>query len=603
MHTLTLSWHGAFVIVLLVAALVLYSRPRVPIETTSLAVLLTLLLVFALWPYHGAHGELSPMVFYRGFANGALVAIVSLMIAGQALVRTGALAPLTRVLSRLWKLSSVFTLLLVLALTAALSAFVNDTPIVVLLIPVLTRMARDSGRSPSKMLMPLGFAALIGGMGTTIGTSTNLLVLEVAKQAGLPPMGMFAFTSLALIPAAIGLVYLWLIAPRLLPERDHAFEQASQRQFRAALELSEDSSAVGKPLAKAVEALGGMSVLAVVRGGVELLPSPTLELRGGDRLVVADRPELLKAAEKTLSAKLFIGEKPWEGDAAPLDDQQLAEIAILPASRFVGHSLRHAAFKARFNVTPLGIYRRGARLAARIMDQELLQPGDVVLVQGGKEAVEALRLTQQFAILDATTDLPRSGKANLALLWMVVIVLPAALHWLPIEITAPIGVLGMIASGCLKWDEIGGGVSPAVILLIASGFALSTALMRTHAGHFLAHAVVEATASLPPSVTLALVLFFVAVLGNAASHTTAALVGAPLAIQIAHGLHLSPEPFLLAVLFGANLGYATPMAYQTNVLVMNAAGYKFADFLRVGLPLLLIMGGLFTILLPRYFPF
>ncbi|EQD57782.1 transporter, partial [mine drainage metagenome] len=154
MHTLTLSWHGVFVIVLLVAALVLYSRPRVPIETTSLGVLLTLLLVFALWPYHGAHGKLSPMVFYRGFANGALVAIVSLMIAGQALVRTGALAPLTRVLSRLWKLSPVFTLLLVLALTAALSAFVNDTPIVVLLIPVLTRMARDSGRSPSKMLMP-----------------------------------------------------------------------------------------------------------------------------------------------------------------------------------------------------------------------------------------------------------------------------------------------------------------------------------------------------------------------------------------------------------------------------------------------------------------
>ncbi len=603
MHTLALSWHGAFVIVLLVAALILYSRPQVAMETTSLAVLLTLVLVFALWPYHGAHGRLSPMVFYRGFANGALVAIVSLMIAGQALVRTGALVPLTRVLSRLWKFSPLFTLLLVLAITAALSAFVNDTPIVVLLIPVLTRIARDSGRSASKMLMPLGFSALIGGMGTTIGTSTNLLVLEIAKQAGLPPMGMFAFTSLALIPAAVGLVYLWLIAPWLLPKRGQPIEQTSQRQFRAALELTEDSPAVGKPLAKAVKALGGMSLLAVVRGGVDLVASPTLELRAGDRLVVTDRPEILKSAEKTLHAQLFIGEKPWEGDAAPPDDQQLAEIGILPASRFVGHSLSQAAFKERFNVTPLGIYRRGARLAAKMIDAELLQPGDVVLVQGAKDAVEALRQSQQFAILDATTDLPRSRKANLALLWMVAIVLPAALGWLPIEITAPIGALGMIASGCLKWDEIGGGVSAAVILLIASGFALSTALVRTHAGYFLAHAVVVATASLQPSVTLALVLFFVAVLGNAASHTTAALVGAPLAIQIAHGLHLSPEPFVLAVLFGANLGYATPMAYQTNVLVMNAAGYKFADFLRVGLPLLLLMGGLFTFLLPRYFPF
>ena len=602
-HIVGLSWHGAFVIVLLVAALVLYSRPRVPMETTSLAVLLTLVLVFALWPCRGPRGYLSPMLFYRGFANGALVAIVSLMVAGQALVRTGALVPLARVLARLWKFSPFLTLLLVLALTAVLSAFVNDTPIVVMLIPVLLRIARDSGRSGSKLLMPLGFAALIGGMGTTIGTSTNLLVLEVAQQAGLPRMGMFDFTALAAVPAAVGLLYLWLIAPWLLPKREKPSEQPSQRQFRAALELPEASAAVGKPLEKARKALGGLNLLAVLREGVELVASPALTLRAGDRLLLAGRPEMLKAAEKSLGAQLFIGDKPWQEEQAPIDDQQLAEIGVLPASRIVGRSLREAAFNARFNVVPLGIYRRGAPLAAGRIDEEPLQPGDVLLVQGDKDAIEVLRQSPQFAILDAITDLPRSRKANPALAWMLAIVVPAALGWLPIEITAPLGVLGMMASGCLRWDEVGVGVSASVILLIASGFALSTALVQTDAGHFLAHAVVAGAAGLPPAVTLGLVLFFVAVLGNAASHTTAALVGAPLAIQIALGLHLSPEPFLLAVLFGANLGYATPMAYQTNVLVMNAAGYTFSDFMRVGLPLLLLMGGMLTVLIPRYFPF
>ncbi|MDE2516476.1 MAG: SLC13 family permease [Rhodospirillales bacterium] len=598
-----LSLHGLVVIALGLAAFVLYSRPRIPMETTSLGVLVSLALMFALFPYHGPHGAVSPMLFFRGFSNGALIAIVSLMIAGQALVRTGALVPLARLLTRLWKYSAVLGLLLVLLTTAVLSAFINDTPLVILLIPVLTQIARDTKRSVSGILMPLGFSALIGGMGTTIGTSTNLLVVAVARQEGLPAMGMFHFTPVAAIAAGVGLLYLWLIAPRLLPERQSPASETSARRFRAMLELGAESRAIGQTIEELDALAPGLKVQRVLRGDVTLFVAPGLAVREGDRLVLEDRPTALKEAEKALGGQLFIGETAWKDETLPEDDQQLAELGILPASGFVGRSLRQAALQPRFEVTPLGIYRHGAALKSKAVDDEVLRPGDVVLVQGAKEDIDALRQSSHFVLLDATSDLPRGNKAILALLFMAVIVVPAALNWLPIEVTAPVGMLAMVASGCIKWDEIGAGVSATVILLIATGFALSNAMVHTDAASFLAHAVVGATSALPPGVTLALVLFFVALLGNAASHTTAALVGAPIAAQIAHLLHLSPEPFLLAVLFGANLGYATPMAYQTNVLVMNAAGYSFADFMRVGLPLLVLMGGLLSVLIPLFFPF
>lgn len=598
-----LSLHGMAVIALGLAAFGFYSHPRVPLETTSLAVLVILALLFAVFPYHGPHGPVPPMVFFQGFSDGALIAIVSLMIAGQALVRTGALVPLVRGLTRLWQVSATLGMAVVLLTTAVLSAFINDTPLVILLIPVLSQIARDTDAPASKMLMPLGFAALIGGMGTTIGTSTNLLVVAVAAREGLPAMGMFHFTPVAAIAAAAGLVYLWLIAPLLLPKRQNPAGETSRRRFRAVLELGPDSPAAGQSL-KEIEALAaGLRVLRVQRAEIMLLASPALVLQTGDRLMVEDTPLALKAAEKALAGALFVGDKPWEGEDTPEDDQQLAELGILPSTSFGGGSLRQAAFLTRFALTPLGIYRRGASLESRAIEDEALRAGDVVLVQGAKDDIARLRRSNLFVLLDATADLPRGGKANLALLCMLLIVVPAALGWLPISVSAPAGMLLMLASGCLRWDEVGAGISLTAILLIATGFALSRAMVGTDAAHFLAHAVVAATSSLPPGVTLALVLFFVALLGNAASHTTAALVGAPLAVEIAHGLHLSPEPFLLAVLFGANLGYATPMAYQTNVLVMNAAGYRFSDFMRVGLPLLIGMGGILTVLIPLFFPF
>jgi di/tricarboxylate transporter len=605
-HLPSLGFHAVIVLVLVVAALWFYSRPRLPIETTSLGILTVLPFFFAVVPLHVQGHRLDPTVFFTGFSDPALVAIVALMIAGSAVVRTGALSPLVHLLRRAWSRTPRLALLLVLVTTAFLSAFVNDTPLVILLIPMLIEIAASTGGSASRVLMPLGFAALMGGMSTTIGTATNLIVVSFARRLGLPPMGMFSFTLPAVCAGGVGLLYLWLAAPLLLPDRRPLVNDASVRRFRALLEIPEGSPTVGTSLAEAQKTAEGMRVRHVLREGkLPIVPLPDMTLAAGDRLEIEDTPQRLKEYERLLKGQLFAGEKPWpeEGSAAIQDDQQLAEIVVMPGSRLSGRTLQELEFPARYDLVPLGIYRRGAAIRAGDIEKEKLQRGDVILVQGASERIAQLRAEGRLTLLDATTDLPRSAKANLTLLIMVAIVAPSALGFLPIAVTAPFGVLLMAATGCIRWKEAGGTVNVGVVLLIAAGVALSLALVDTGAASFLASLILLGTHGWPPTVLVGLILVAVAVLGNVASHTTAALLGLPVAVAMAHGLALPPTPFLLAVLFGANLGYATPLAYQTNVLVMNAAGYEFRDFLRVGLPLLVIMTTLLSVLIPAFFPF
>ncbi|EQD66957.1 TrkA-C domain protein [mine drainage metagenome] len=545
------------------------------------------------------------MIFFSGFSNEALIAVVALMIAGGAIVHTGALDPLGRFLSKVWNFAPPLAFLLVLVVTAFLSAFVNDTPLVVVLIPLLTGIAMRTQRPVSRMLMPLGFAALMGGMTTTIGTSTNLVVVSVAQSLGLPPMGMFYFTMPAIIAAGVGMLYLWLIAPLLLPKRQTPLDDHSPRIFVATLHLGENSLAVGKTVAVVQKMASGLRVRQVVREeGQAMVPLADLVLRAGDSLLVRDYSNKLKEYEEVLKAALHSdGRTVSVENPLRADDQQLAEFVVMPSSLLVGRSLVNSFFAARFDLAPLGIYRRGASLLSKDLEKETLRSGDVILAQGSRDTITVLRQKGDLTLLDATTDLPRSDKANLTLLIMLAIVLPAAFNWLLIAVTAPLGVLLMVASGCIEWRQLGASVNSSVILLISAGIALSIGLVKTGAATFLAQSFLAVTHGLPPTLVVGVILFFVAALANIASHTTGALIGAPIAVQIAHGLQLSPEPFLLAVLFGANLGYATPMAYQTNVLTLNAAGYTFNDFLRVGLPLLVIMGILISYLLPIYFPF
>jgi di/tricarboxylate transporter len=597
--------HAIAVMMLIVLALFLFSRDRVPLETTSLGVMTALALGFVLFPLEVRGRTISPMEFFGGFSNSAMVAVVALMIAGTALVRTGALEPAGRFLSRTWVQAPTLAQLAVLLFSCVISAFAHATAVVIFMLPLLTGIALRTGKPASKTLMPMCFAALLGGMTTTIGTSTNLVVVSVAQDLGLPPMGIFHFTLPALIMVGLGVLYLWLAAPLLIPERSSPCVDCSPRIFTAQLHLDGESKAVGKTLREIHKMASHMSVRQILRRPeLSILPLPDLHLQAGDVLVVHDTREKLKEYEKVLGAALYSG-KDRVSDKNPLQeaDQQLAEVVITPASPLQELNLQTAHFSARFDLEPLGIYRHGAPVATKNLQTLPLHVGDILLVQGRREVIAELRRSGQLLLLDATTDLPRSRKASMALLLMVLIVLPAALGYLPLAVTAPLGVMSMILCGCLDWREAGHAVKIDVVLVIAAGLAMSKALMDTGAADFLTATFLTATRGLPPSVMLAVILFFMAAMSNAASHTAAALVGAPIAVQIAHGLALSPEPFLLAVLFGSNLAFAAPMAYQTNILTMNAGGYVFTDFVRVGLPLTLLLGTGFALILPLFFPF
>lgn len=598
--------HALAVMCLTALALVLFTRERIPLETSSLFVLVLLVLGFELFPFNVDGRILHAGDFLLGFGHEALVAVSALMIAGQGLVRTGALEPVGRVLARVWSGAPRLSLLLTLVVGAVLSAFVNNVPIVVLLLPILISVSIRTGTSASGVLLPMGFATLVGGMSTTIGTSTNLLVVGVAAELGLRELQMFDFVLPVAIAGGVALLYLWLIAPRLLPERPSELGDASPRVFTAQLLLADGSWAIDHTLAEAVGRAGGdMHIMRVLRGEQTYLqPLPDAKLRVGDRLLVSETAENLKEFERALGAQLYAGDARIDDDNPLQDDnQQLAEVVVTQGSSLVATSLADSRFIDRFQLRTLALHRAGWQWRAMRGDvhQIPLRVGDVILVQGSRDDVAALRRQGDVLVLDATADLPTTRRAPIALAIMIAIVVAAATGWMPIAYSALAGVMLMLLTGCLNWHHAARALSTQVILIVVASLALGSALLQTGAADYIAQSFVALTSGASPKVLLSGLILLMALLTNIVSNNAAALIGTPIAIGIARELGLPAEPFVLAVLFGANMSYATPIAYKTNLLVMSAGGYRFSDFLRVGIPLTLLMWAVFSWLLPRLY--
>jgi di/tricarboxylate transporter len=600
--------HAIAVMLLTLVALYLFSRDSIPIETSSLLVVAALAIGFSLFPYRAPEGgELDPIRFFAGFGNEALIAICALVMASQGLVTTGALAPLGRVVHRVWQISPLIAMGVVLIVTAVISAFMNNTPQVVLMIPILTAVAMRSNMSPSKLLMPMTFASQIGGMGTPIGTSLNLLVIGSAASLGIERFHMFDFIAPASLAAIPGLLFLWLVAPRLLPDKQPAFVNTSPRIFDAQLHITDTSPVVGKTLADAKKLTQAeMSVISVRRSkDLVISPLPDVILRPGDQLVVRDTSEQLMEYSRILAATLFSGEVRVDAEhplTAP--DQQTAELVLTPASPLRDRTLAQANFDWHYQLIPLAVHRPGeAALSQTTPLRDLrLGVGDVLLVQGPAEQIEALKRRSEMLVLDATSNVPLTAKAPLALGIMAGIVLIASLRIAPVAIAAICGVLVMVATGCLKWRHATRALDSSMILLTVASLALSLALVTTGGAEFIAQVAAVLAKSLPPVAVLSATMLFMAIMSSVISNSAAAVIGTPIAIELARQLGLAPEPFVLAVMFGVNMGYATPMADNCNLLVYSAGGYSFGDFLRVGLPLTLIMWLALTWVLPQFYP-
>jgi len=609
MDTVIPDYHGIAVLALTGVALILFTRDKIPLESTSFIVLLLLIGGFQLFPYPLSGDTFGRLDFFAGFGNEALITICSLMIIGQAIERTGALQPLATLISKAWMSWPVLALLLTMIMASVLSAFMNNTPIIVLLMPILVGVSLRTKFPVSNVMMPMGFAAIIGGMSTTIGTSTNLLVVGLARDTGIRDFSMFDFMLPVAIVGGVGILFLWLVAPKLLPERTPPLSDTSPRIFNSQLLIDEDGFAAGKELSEIMSETNGEIRIEKIQRNENLVlsPFPSVIVLPGDRLFVKDTSENLKHFEETLGATLYSLSDPDHpiDDETPINEegQQLAEVVVTRGSPLHYQSLEGVNFGNKYGLMALAIHR------ARTPDSETtgdlnkvrLRAGDVILVQGTKEAIETLRDSGKMLVLDGAKDLPQTHKSKRALTVLGSVIILAALGFLPISVSALIGVGFLLLLGCISWSDAAKALSTKIIMIIVASLALGKALVVTNMASYLAASFATAVGGLPIPIILSLFMLVMSIMTNIVSNNAAAVIGTPIAIGIAQQLQVDPEPFILAVLFGANMSYATPFGYQSNLLILSAGGYKFSDFLKIGIPLIFIMWVGFSIVLPTMY--
>ena len=598
--------HGIAVLILTVVALFLFTRDRIPLETSALFILIALVAGFYLVPYErDGTVLLRPIDFFASFGNEALVAICALMMVGKGLETTGALQPLANVVGRAWSSRPALALLTTLVAGALLSAFMNNTPIVVLLMPILVTASMRSKFPVSGVMLPMGLATIVGGMATTIGTSTNLLVVGIAHDLGLHQFSMFEWVLPVAVVGGAGILFLWIAGPRVLPERTPPMADISPRIFSAQMHIKQGGFADGSTLSEVLAKAGGnLRVDKIQRSEALFLAKlPSVVLQPGDRLFVKDSPDNLKHYEQLLGATLFSMtdlEHPVD-DSTPLkaEGQQLAEVVVTRGSPLHLRNLAAARFSSSYGLMPLALHRARAPSSQVTGDLNMirLRAGDVLLVQGSREAIAKLKDSGTMLVLDGTTDLPHTHNAKRALGIMGLVIAAAAIGILPISVSALIGLALMIVTGCLTWRDATNALSVPVIMTIVTALALGKALMGTGMADYIAYSFVGMASGLPTPMILSAFLLLMTMITNVVSNNAAAAIGMPIAVSIAQRLGVSPEPFILAVMFGANMSFATPFGYQTNLLVLSAGGYKFSDFLRVGIPLSIIMWVGFSIAL------
>jgi len=606
---ITPNEHGIAVLILTGIALVLFTRDKIPLETSCLIVLIALVSGFQFFPYQINEIPLNPIEFFAGFGNEALITICALMIIGKGIEITGALQPLASLVSNTWSTRPLLALFVTLIAAAILSAFMNNTPIVILLMPILVGVSLRVKFPISKVLLPMGFATIIGGMSTTIGTSTNLLIVGIAQDMNVQNFSLFDFMLPVVIVGSVGILFLWLIAPKLLPMRTPLMPDTSPRVFSGQLHVTEDSFAAGQSLSEVLAKTSNeMRIEKIQRGdNLFLAKFPEVTLFPGDRLFVKDTPENLKHFEQELGATLYNitdNEHPIETETQlNTEGQQLAEVVVTRGSPLHLRSLSAIGFTSLYGLMPLAIHR--ARLSSSKVIADLtttrLRAGDVLLVQGNSESIENLKSNGSMLVLDGTKDLPHPHKAKRAVTIMAFVILAAALGFMPISVSAIIGVGMMLMFRCLTWRDAFGSLSARIIMIVVVSLALGKALVITGMVGYIAGVFVSFASGMSIPIILSMFMLIMSVLTNVVSNNAAAVIGTPIAVSIAQQLNVNPEPFILAVLFGANMSFATPFGYQTNLLIFSAGGYKFSDFLKIGIPLTIIMWLGFSLLLPTLY--
>lgn len=549
-------------------------------------------------------GVISTTDLFPALGSDAVVTVGAMFVLSAALERTGVIDSASRLLQRL-PISNEFIMLgLLLPPVLALSAFVNNTPVVIVFMPIIVSVARRNKLAISRLLIPLSFASILGGSATLIGTSTNLVASTAGYHAGLDPIGMFELTPLGLVLAGVGLVYLLIFGPRL-PRRSTVtslLDEPPERHFLTDAFVPSGSALIGRTADHALKhTQANGRILEILRGDEVLTESPgRVILQAGDRLRINVDAATVTTLKHRRSLRLHSADS---ADLALGDSTatRLVECVVRPRSELIGRALADADFPRREGIVVLALHRNGENMRERL-GRLALEAGDVLLVEATERALAGLRVSDDILVLAGGQRLPLRRKRWIAIALITAVVGFSAAQWVPVAVAAIAAAILAVVFQCIEAEDAYKSIDWPTLLLIAGMLAMGTALQKTGTAEIVARLFVGQVAQFGPLVTLSFVVLATSILTNFLSNNAVAALLVPMAIEAANALNASPRAFLIAVTIGASACFATPIGYQTNTLVFSAGGYRFGDFVRFGLPLNLIYCLIASALIPIFWP-
>jgi len=563
----------------------------------------------------GMVGILSLQQMFIGFTNTGMLTIAALYVVAAGVRETGALDLAGRaLLGRVKTLGGVMARLGMAV--PLLSAFLNNTPVVAMFIPMLSRWCAKHRISPSRLLMPLSYMSILGGMTTLIGTSTNLVVQGMMADAtasnpelsqSLRPMGLFEIGAVGLPCAVLGVAYLMVFSRFLLPQRMDMLEKigVSPREYLVEMEVSPDCRLVGQHVEEAgLRDLHGLYLAEIIRDGEFMAPvQPDDVIASGDVLTFTGVIRTIVELEK-ISGLIPVADPDYEHELALQREKLLSEAVVSPTSPLIGQSIRDSNFRDHYNAAVVAVHRGGARLARRLGDI-VLQSGDTLLLQTGPHFAEIHRNNRDFFLVSQVSDSnpPRHDRAVLSLVLLGVLVALLTTQVIPTVLAAFVVAGAMIVGGCISIAEARASLELQTLFAIAGAIALGQALLSSGAVHAIAHTAVTTLGAWGPYAVLAGIAVLTMLFTEVVTNTAAAALMFPLGVATALDLGVDPRPFVMVVALIASASFLTPIGYQTNLMVYGPGGYRFTDFGRVGLPLSLLLLTLATVLAPMVWPF
>lgn len=585
------------------SSMVFYAIDKFSMAFKSIVILTFLLIFFSIFPFKGATDVnlLNPQSILNGFSNTSLITVISLLILGQGVVNTRVLDGFISNLLKYFPDNTQLIIIVCLFFVLVLSAFINNTPVVIIFIPILQSVVKNSNQSIGKYLMPLSFVAILGGMITIIGSSTNLLVSDSLKTYSNFEISFFEFAIPGSIIAFCGLIYVVIFSKFLLTDRSPISNQLikdKKNNFITKIIVNENSNLIGKKADEdKLEGLENSEILMIQRGEhAEHTPFYSFVMEKGDILVIStSREQLTSILSKNIGSIESFDENE---DDSETKKQVITEAMVTPSSSLVGNTIENVSFRYRYDCIVIGLQRK-SKIITTNMGELPLEPGDTLLIQGDKKSIKALRTKSDLLPMEWTTsEIQNKNIAKISIFIFLGVIIFGAFEILPLVVASLIGVVTMIASKVLSLRQALRSVDNNLLLLIVTSLALGKVIQVTGAATFLSEYLLDILDGSSPLTILICFYALVSITTNFISNNACAVLFAPIAIDIAEKIDVDPKIFAIALIFSVNTSFATPLAYQTNLLVMGPGHYKFIDYVKFGLPLTILCWVVFFFVFP-----